>query len=180
MDLVQVYAVEATQLLNEKAEVFLYDALDEYAIQEGLYKSLKYDDDICDTGFIENGIVKQLSAELKQAYRVTKCIISQLSYHITINGLKALSKGNKVKLYGRKPWISSYQLRVLFLHLLINVHGTKVEQRLKGGLFVLRLLDMLEKCREQARHIDDHIYIYIYIYIYMYISSILQTGSVCF
>ena len=103
------------------------------------------DDDICDTGSIENDVMKQLPEDTKRAYRVTKYLITNLLIlpPQPLSNVKHLREETQLRLYGRKPLVSSYTLRVLFLNLLINVHGTKTEQRLKGGLLVLCLLDII-------------------------------------
>ena len=152
VDLVPAYIVETTdESLNEKAASYLPYSLDTYAQKEELYRLLHNDD--CDTGFIENCIMTQLPEGIKQSYRVAKYLFSNLntSHIISYENIKTLNEETRLRLYGRKPYLSSYTIRVLFLHLILDMPGTKAEQRLKGGLLVLCLLDMVDQCMKSFR-----------------------------
>ena len=130
--------------LNEKAAAFLPYSLEEYAQKGELYRLV--DDNICDTGFIENNIIKQLPKDTKRAYRFCKYLIPNFfdSSGIPYSNIKTLDKAIQFRLYGLDSNLSSYKLRVFFFHLLLHVHGTEAEHRLKGGLLFICLLDLLE------------------------------------
>ena len=145
VDLVPVYITEATtESLNEKAAAYLPYSLDEYATNGELYRLV--DETFCDTGFIENLIIKQLPEDTKRDYRVAKYLISTLftTNEVQFDQIETLDAQTRHRLYGCDQNVSSYRLRVFFLHLLLHVHGTEAEQRLRGGLLVLCLRDMLE------------------------------------
>ena len=149
VDLVPVYIMETTNdILNEKANAYLPLSLQEYAEKGELYRLIN--DSQCDTGLIENAIMKQLPDGTKRAYRVIKFLISHLyvSSDIPWEYIKTLDSETRLRLYGHHPRIPSYRLRVLFLHLLLNVHSTKAEQILKGGLLVLCFIDMLNRINQ--------------------------------
>ena len=133
-------------VFNENAATFLPYNLDTYVQKGEVYRLLREDD--CDTGFIENSIMAQLPEEIKQSFRVAKFLLLNLntSSEIAYDEISTLPEKTRLKLYGRKSLISSYMIRVLFHHLYLNIYGTKAEQRLKGGLLVLCLIDMVVQC----------------------------------
>ena len=150
VDLVPVYVEYTTdEILNKKAATFLPQSLEEYAKTGELYRLINKKE--CDTGFIDNNIIKQLPEDIKSAYRVAKFLISNLfvSNTIPFDRIAILDKETRLSLYGREPWISSYLLRVILFRLLLHVQGTKAEQRLKGGLLVLCILDVLIQFMEK-------------------------------
>ena len=66
----------------------------------------------------------------------------------TILTLRRLYKTTYPRLYGYKPRIPSYRLRLIFLHILQGVCGTKAEEELTDGRLLMCLMDML-------KHVDD-------------------------
>ena len=119
----------------------------------GLFKDETSYQKECDTGFIENTIMKQLPEDTKRAFRVAKFLVSHflVSPAIPFRDIATLDEETRLRLYGREPWIPSYRLRVLFLDLLLQIHGTESEQRLKGGLLALCLIDMLIHSRKNLK-----------------------------
>ena len=151
VDVVPVYINgTTTRKFTAKAEAFLHNSLAEFADKGDIYSLLTESfvkRDGCDTGIIENTIMEKLPETTKRAFRVAKYLTSHVlpTHWIPFAKIETLDKATRLRLYGRKPWITSYELRVIFLHLLLNVHGTEAEQRLKGGLLVLCIIDMLKK-----------------------------------
>ena len=168
-DLVPVYTMETTtRAFSAKVEAFLHHSLAEYAEKGELYSLFDWrSSDLtetgvfnkgrCDTGIIENNIMKHLPEDTKRTFRVAKYLISQYfdSATIAFDGIKSLDKETRLRLYGIKPCIPSYTLRAVFLHLLLHVHGTDAEQRLKGGLYLLCLFDILKQCSEKSEEIPN-------------------------
>ena len=146
------FAETQFESLNEKAETFLQKSLDEFDAQGLLYSVFAYPGPGCkkrlDTGFIENDLMRELSSDTIKAYRVTKFLLQTMckSSSTPIGTIGTLNEERLRRLYGYKPLVSSYAIRILFIQLLIHVHGTEAEKRLKGGLLVICLLDMLKQC----------------------------------
>ena len=154
VDLVPVYIMETTsEELKEKAEVYLSNTLEGYAQRGELYKLLN--SSLSDTGFIENMMMKQLPEDKKRAFRVVKFLIATASVKplIPFSCIQSLDQETLLRLYGRKPCIPSFDLRILLLHLLLHIHGTAAEPKLKDGLLVLCLLDMLQQCVDYTKTI---------------------------
>ena len=151
VDLVPVYIMDTTDdTLNEKAAMFLPKSLNEYAQHGDSYRL--FHTASCDTGHIENDMINQLPNDTKRCYRVAKFLISYclVSAGIPFPDIETLNEETVLRLYGRKQFFSSYTLRVLFLHLLLHVHGTGAETMLKGDLLVLCLLDMVKQWIEKG------------------------------
>ena len=139
------------ETLNGMAETFLPHSLEQYA-REGYLCTLDIFDTICDTGLIENALMKQLPQDTKRAFRVSKFIISSLSGRpndIPFDTIQSLDGPARQRLYGLKSGISSYMLRILFFHLLVHVKGTQAKRSLRGDLLILCLLDMLKQCHDK-------------------------------
>ena len=152
VDLVPAYIMETTpESFNEKSKAFLPHSLEEYAQQGQLYGLVM--DPLNDTGLVENSVIKQLQENQKRSFRVVKFLISNLlvSSDARISKIEGLGEATRLRLYGSQPLICSYELRRIFLNLLIHVHGTEAEEQLKGGLLVMCLLDMLQQCRVYGR-----------------------------
>ena len=100
----------------------------------------------CDTGIIENRIIKQLPDDQKRAFRVAKYLIQFLI--TTPDGLHRETNENidgktLLKLYGRKSCIKSYLVRQCFIHLLIITHDKDVYSQLSDGFLVMCLIDLV-------------------------------------
>ena len=150
VDIVPVYAVTQThETFNEKACLFLPHSLSEYTQRRKLYRLI--DQYTCDTGLIENMIIKELPDDQKHAFRAVKflCqnrIVLPSNSFYSFDIIPNINEEMLLKLYGYKPAIPSYKLRVHFLHLLLHVQGTDAAQHLKGGVLAACLLDMLKQC----------------------------------
>ena len=147
VDIVPVYLVTKTdETFNEPACAFLPHSLQEYAKSGRLYQLM--DTDECDTGLIENTIVKELPNDQKQTFRVVKFLLQNKVNlpRVSLNDFETIDKELRMQLFGCKPIISSYHLRILFLHLLLHVQGTEAEQHLKGGVLAACLFDMIIHC----------------------------------
>ena len=146
VDLVPAYVLKSTsKSLNNKAVAFLPHSLPTYAAKGDLYRLAT--NDKCDTGLIENQIMKELSESKKQVFRVLKFLNQHLYSGRFINGKCDnidLNETTRLNLYGQKPMIPSYFLRVYYLHMLLHVHGTPVEEKLSDGRFFMCLIDMLQ------------------------------------
>ena len=142
-DLVPVYVFRLTsESLNPQAFAFLPFSLQEYA-EKGDLCRLRTDDE-CDTGLIENQIIKNLPEHKKRVFRVLK-FLNQNGHSVIeykIDG--KLDKNTRLILYGYYPRCPSYHLRVLFLTLLQNIHGTKADEEITDGQLLMGLLRMLE------------------------------------
>ena len=146
VDIVPVYVeTETEETYNEKARAFLPYSLQEYAQREELYRLVNKD--ACDTGLIENAVMKGLPDDIKRPFRVVKFLLQNLvtTRFISFKRDVIIEEDLCRNLYGYKPFLPSYQLRVIFLHLLLGIQGTEAEKELKGGLLALCLLDMLKQ-----------------------------------
>ena len=145
VDIVPVSMMTTTHdKFDEKSAAYLPLSLKQYAEKGDLYRLQT--NDICDTGLIENIIVDDLPKGKKRAFRVTKLLISNfVCSGIPFHFVNTIDEDIRKKLYGRRPCISSYILRVIFLRLLTHVHGTDADQHLTDGVLVLCLLDILKE-----------------------------------
>ena len=152
--MIPVYLVtETKEKLNEKARAFLHSlhslhSLHEYAQRGELYQLITKGK--CDTGLIENAVIEKLPDDKKQIFRVVKFLFqNKISIPTSsLNDFETMDEKRRLKLFGYQPAISSYLLRLFFLHLLIHVHGTEAKEHLKGGVLAACLLDMLKQCRD--------------------------------
>ena len=144
VDLVPVYVFKSTnESLRDKANAFLPFNLQQYAERGQLYRLTTNTE--CDTGLIENQIMKELPENKKRVFRVLKFLNQNVHSHesnIDIDGTTDLDKATCLQLYGYKPRVSSYRLRLLFLHLLQGVHDTKAEKKLTDSRLLLCLIDV--------------------------------------
>ena len=146
MYLIPAYVLKsASESLNNKTAAFLPHSLPEYAAKGDLYRLTTNDE--CDTGLLENQIMKELPESKKRVFRVLKFLNQNILFGNITDGKCDninLDKEMLLHLYGYKPLTSSYHLRVFFLHLLLHVHGTPAEQELSDGRFFMCLIDMLK------------------------------------
>ena len=158
VDLVPANVLTYTnETLWGEASAFLPFSLQEYAERGELYRLIS--GMFCDTGLIENQIMKELP-EKKRVFRIFKFLNQNLNAHranIDIDrtykygrflNMTGLDKPTYLRLYGYKPDFPSYQLRIVFLYLLQAVHGTKEEKELTDGRLLMCLIDIL-------KHIDN-------------------------
>ena len=146
VDIVPVYRVTQTdETFNEKACAFLPKSLCDYAQRGKVYRLI--DKDQCDTGLIENMMMKELPDDQKQVFRAVKFLFQNMVVYpfSSLHDFETSNYEIRLKLFGNKPAIKSYVLRVLFLHSLLYVKGTDAAQHLTGGVLALCLLDMLKQ-----------------------------------
>ena len=160
VDLVPAYIVKSKyEKLNGRASVFLPYNLQEYADKGELYRLL--DREECDTGLIENQIMKQLTENKKRVFRVLKF----LNQNVHVGELNGESYNNyldgttRLRLYGYKPSYPSYLLRVVFFHLLLGVHGTKAEEELTDGRLLKCFINLLHYFAKKDRDYIKHPFI---------------------
>ena len=148
--------------LNDRAEMYLSHSLFDYVKQGDIYRLLNSGDEDYDMGIVENRIMKELPENKKLPFRIVKFFLqntidpSDVSPSMDIENIE---KETSLKLYGCKPHISSYAVRLFFLHLLMHVHGTDAEEMLKDGTLIFCLLDMLHRFRKHYEEdfADDYL-----------------------
>ena len=98
----------------------------------------------------------QLPENIKQAFRVVKVLTPKLYMrsYIQFGQIEYLDKETRLRLYGYSSWISSYEVRILFLHRLLHIHGTDTERQFNGALFVICLFDILTQYVEENQHYE--------------------------
>ena len=152
MDLVPVYRVtlqekeakKALKRLHCKAKEYLLPfSFKQYLKQGDIYRLLPKQNEI-DTGITENGIIRNLPEKQKRAYRVVKYLTQ---YFVAYNkqNFNFLDNDTATKLYGYKPEIKSYHIRMCLLHLIFQTQGTAEAEQLTDGALVLCLLNMLQR-----------------------------------
>ena len=157
VDLVPVYVLTSTDdTLTDEASRFLPFSLQQYAERGDLYRLTTEEE--CDTGLIENQIMNELPENKKRVFRVLKFLNQNLhNREPNINIDKKKARYNRfrirnitvldaqacLRLYGYKPRIPSYHLRLVFLRLLLGIHGTTAEEELTDGRLLLCLMDLM-------------------------------------
>ena len=68
---------------------------------------------------------------------------NNVNFEILEDNTTELDDASYVQLYGRSPYIASYTLRVLFLHLLQYITDTHAVNELTESILVVCLLDMV-------------------------------------
>ena len=145
-DLVLKHTVKSTESFHllKKAVRFLGYGRSHYVKCEEVYRLVGKSE--CDTGIIENNILKNLTDDQKMAFIVGKYLLHFLvTKNESVQRRNALNvdENTALALYGRKPCINSYLMRQCFIHLLICVHGTNMEGQLSNGFLVLAFLDLV-------------------------------------
>ena len=113
--------------------------------------------EVSDTGLIENRLLKCLDDDMKMGFRVAKFLLQfcfihgdhqepdddiQLCPNIAFE--EVVDKRKAIHLYGYKPCVSSFFLRVCLFQVVFNTHLRDVSKLLKGGALTLCLLDMVK------------------------------------
>ena len=109
-----------------------------------------------DTGLIEGNIVSLLGEGEKRAFRVTKYLLQNSLHSIQIDQFSNLSVDEINRMYGPKPHIKSYYVRILLLHLVFATHNHTPADELTDGCLVFCLLDILAKA-QSAILTRDHV-----------------------
>ena len=163
VDLVFAFVLKSTDLtLTPSAASFLPNDLQAYAERGMLYRLIGQKSS--DTGLIENEIMAGLPPGKKRGFRIAKFML-QNYVHIPIYGM-CISHGGplyqwmhdiqgidpRCKLYGVKAIVSTYLLRVLFLHLLQHIKGKSEWAMLNDGVLAVCLLDMFNKCANSKEY----------------------------
>ena len=109
-----------------------------------------------DTGLIEADIVSLLSEGQKRAFRVTKYLLQNCLHSINDDRFPNLSVDDINRMYGPKPHMKSYYLRILLLHLVFSAHNHPHADELTDGCLAFCLLDILAKA-QSALLTSDHV-----------------------
>ena len=140
-------------IMENNASIFIGQTWDQLVHRGDIYVLIERRG-IGDTGIVESNIMRMLPESYRQSFRVAKFLlqfnaIGEPSYwrdwsmKSGLSDLKITDFATYLGLYGLKCPIPSYLLRVCFLHLLIQTHGTQEASQLHGGRLTLCLLHMM-------------------------------------
>ena len=132
--------------ISNQAQQYMKDENLCVCLETDVYSLL--DNNLMDTGVLENTILNKLDDTTKQGYRVAKYLL-QLIHNNEYFGdtLKIVLLNCRIDdfLYGCKTNFKSYNLRCMFLHLITHIHKapTLWAEQLNGGTLALCLLDLM-------------------------------------
>ena len=102
-------------------------------------------DSTFDTGVLKNDILASMSAEQKRGFRVAKYLLQNGVCFDDAQYSKLLPRDVSLTLYGCRPVLKSFYVRICFLHLLLQLHKHDVTpQQLGGFRLALCVLDMFQ------------------------------------
>ena len=150
--------------LTEKANRYLGCRFAKLVTKGKIYRLIEETE--CDTGLVENDIVLRLSQAQKRGFRVAKYIIQNCDHVVPsyINKWALRKKSLYVintighedfwSIFGVKPSVSSYVVRLCFLNLLMHIHRRREYKLVTDGLLTLCLVEMVRTiadCNQYSR-----------------------------
>ena len=98
-----------------------------------------------DFGFLANKIVQNMNADQKFGFRVAKYLLQNIVRGNDDLYTELLEPEESLRLFGRKPVMKSFYLRLCLLNILIHTDKTELGATLSGGALTLCLLDIMHK-----------------------------------